>query len=642
MRKIQATLARTLAAALVLGLSASVSVMAQTTFPPSRCDNEEPAVGTGQHPQAQPKPVNNCNVRIPADANLPATAFIITTPENPIFEPSNIFTDAPGSNFLPTVYENYRLPDGTEMPNTLPSTEDGKYNLHDGPVKVKSIRRDSPNSDLLVQIEAIERFFRSGEVRRLELRRIYVQNAIDILEGNKLHVQTLPNRAYEGMPLLHYNGPLKRKVVQPIYDPRTKRVIGGNVDVNLVYFGENIESDTAMIDPSLVLNVPFTITYHVNILKNGIEDFSPFVMYFDNDNQTTPLPVRASSAGIAMDTSFFPMLKEGTRYTVKVKQSYGKNWSLAYHWGWRIHPPRVQVVENSTKIFPVDAFGAPRRTTLWEMEAQVFGANPRKNQAAKEKAIGMIGDVAPAKRMWNLLRELQTMLKDRNYDPDAAAPLVEDLRATYLDLLTRRKLPRGVEVDPDATLTMLYVNNTIYGESPRNVSGEGSGLGAESFKGVMENTLVDWNTRGFVYNVKLLNADHFPHMYVNVDFGGTRGWENHFQFTDPTTVIDEDTGETIFPMDRGGTDEHLEADPRSPDINSSLQLGSGCFFTFGRTHYWLNAGPPVGAFTMVMPAQGGQLGSLDVAIKLNHEPAMRLRMYQFDPFHHDVAVFSLH
>src|SRR3546814_7662557 len=44
-----------------------------------------------------------------------------------------------------------------------------------------------------------------------------------------------------------------------------------------------------------VLEVPWTITYHVNILKNGIEDFSPFVMYFDNTNQSTPLPVRARS-----------------------------------------------------------------------------------------------------------------------------------------------------------------------------------------------------------------------------------------------------------------------------------------------------------------------------------------------------------
>src|SRR3546814_3042428 len=52
MRKIQATMARTLAAALVLGLAASAGVMGQTTFPPSRCDSAEPAVGTrsAEHP----------------------------------------------------------------------------------------------------------------------------------------------------------------------------------------------------------------------------------------------------------------------------------------------------------------------------------------------------------------------------------------------------------------------------------------------------------------------------------------------------------------------------------------------------------------------------------------------------------------
>lgn len=631
-------IARSLVAALALGLGAT-SAMAQhpgpQPKPPVVCDNDP------NTPEPDPSQCFQI-IRTPSDPDLPATAFQIIQNDNPIFPPSNISTDPPGSNFLQTVYENYRLPDGTEMPNTLPSTQDGKYNLHDGPVTVKAIRPDSPTTDLLKQIEEIERFYRSSLTRRIELSNLYVKNAIDILEGNKLNRQTLPNRAYEGIPLLHYNGPLKRKLVMPIYDRKTRKIVGGNVEVNLFYFGENIESDTAMIDPSLVLDVPFTITYHVHILKDGIEDFSPFVMYFDNDNQTTVLPMRAAGAGIAMDQSFFPMLREGYRYTVKIKQSFGKNWSLVYHWGWRIHPPRVQVLENATKIFPVNAFGQRGRTTLWEMEKQVFGDNPRKNQAAKERAIAMIGDLAPAKRMWNILRELRVALKKRDFDADAYADKVADLRATYLDLLTRRRLPRGVTPDPDKHLTMLYVNNTIYGQLPANVSGEGSGLGAESFKGVMQNTLVDWNTRGFEYKVKLLNGDHFPHMYVNVDFGGRRGWENQFQFTDPTTVIDEESGEPLFPMNRGGTEEFLVATPRSPDINADPQLGSGCFFTFGRVHYWINAGPPVGSFTLVPPVNGATPGQLDVTINMGHEPSMRLRVYQFDPFHHDIAVYSLH
>ena len=107
--------------------------------------------------------------------------------------------------------------------------------------------------------------------------------------------------SYSGkIAMLHYTGPLKRKVVEPIRDPKTNQVIGGNVDINLFYYEENIETDTSMIDPSLVLDVPWTMTYHVHILKNGIEDFSPFTMYFDNPDQNALLPVRAASAGIAI------------------------------------------------------------------------------------------------------------------------------------------------------------------------------------------------------------------------------------------------------------------------------------------------------------------------------------------------------
>jgi hypothetical protein len=31
-----------------------------------------------------------------------------------------------------------------------------------------------------------------------------------------------------------------------------------------------------------------------------------------------------------------------------------------------------------------------------------------------------------------------------------------------------------------------------------------------------------------------------------------------------------------------------------------------------------------------------------VQITYNYEPSRRLRFYQFDPLHHDVAIFSVH
>jgi hypothetical protein len=611
------------------------------------------AVGLGlaagayaQHPQSQPKPVLEDIVVTP----IP-DGWRVETVEG-MFPPGNNETNPPGTNFLTTVYENYRLPDGTELPNTLPSTPDGKYNLHDGPVSVKSIRRESPIEDMLTQIVEIERHANhanlpGAEAEKLGKLKKAIWNALDILEGNKLDKQYLPDRAYEGMPLLHYNGPLKNKVVQPIFDPNTGQKIGGNVEVNMVYYGEFIESDTAMIDPSQVLDVPFTITYHVNILQNGIEDFSPFVMYFDSAAELDEfLPVRARNAGVAMDQTFFPMLKEGTRYTVKIKQAPGSHWSLIYHWGWRIHPPRVQVLENATKRFPINSQLQPIPITLLQMEQEVFGVNPRQNKAAMEAAIAKIGDLAPPKRMWNILQQLDPIATGggfTNADAAMVGLLAAELREAYLQWLTRRKLPSGVTADPNSDVTLLYVNNTIYGEMPQKVIGQGSGLGPEIDKSANSFSLFDWNTRPFEFKATLLNGDHFYHAYVNVDFGGWRGWENHFQFTDPTTLIDEDTGEPLFPIDRGGTDEHLEASPRNPDINGDPQLGSGCFFTFGRVHFWVNAGPPVGAPTFVAPVQAnGTPTRMNIEVQMNFEPTMRLKVYQFDPFHHDVAVFSLH
>lgn len=597
-----------------------------------------------QHPQSQPKPDPTQIHSIP----IPGGWRVETAPG--LFPPGNNVTNPPGTNFLETVYQNYRLPDGTELPNTLPSTPDGHYNLQDGPVTVKSIRRESPIEDMLAQIEAIEDAADDGHGHghggsTIPLKQA-IDNAIDIIEGNTLSPAYLKNRAYQGMPLLHYNGPLKKKVVQPIFDNHTHQQIGGNVEVNLVYYGEFIESDTSMLDLSQVQEVPFTITYHVNILQNGIEDFSPFVMYFDGTIGSADelLPVVARNGGVAMDQTFFPMLREGTRYTVKIKQSLGKYWSLIYHWGWRIHPPRVQVIENAGKLFPINSQLQPVRITLLQMEQEVFGVNPRANQAAKEAAIAKIGDLAPPKRMWNTLRQLKGMVHGNRFDNNhAAEPLIANLREAYLQWLTRRKLPSGVTPDPNSHLTMLYVNNTIYGEMPANVSGRGSGLGPESFKGANSFSLFDWHTRPFEYKATLLNGDHFYHAYVNVDFGGQRGWENQFQFTDPTTVIDEDTGEPLFPINRGGTEEFLKASPRNPDINGDPQLGSGCFFTFGRVHFWVNAGPPWGAPTFVPPVQAdGTPSRMNIEVQMNFEPSMRLKVYQFDPFHHDVAVFSLH
>jgi len=48
----------------------------------------------------------------------------------------------------------------------------------------------------------------------------------------------------------------------------------------------------------------------------------------------------------------------------------GKYYNLTYTWGWRNHPPRVQVSENACKRMP-DATGKSKTLVQWE--ADVFG-----------------------------------------------------------------------------------------------------------------------------------------------------------------------------------------------------------------------------------------------------------------------------
>jgi len=101
---------------------------------------------------------------------------------------------------------------------------------------------------------------------------------------------------------------------------------------------------------------------------------------------------------------------------------------------------------------------------------------------------------------------------------------------------------------------------------------------------------------------------HLAYLY-NVDFGGLRGWENLFQST-------QDIG------------------------------GDGYLFTFGRANWWINAGAPGVGLITVPPAakadSGEVVGEHNVEITYNYEPSRRLRFYQFDPLHHNVAIFSVH
>lgn len=602
---------------------------------------QEPVVG---HPAPQPR-FGLSEQTMSEDGT---TTFISTQPsvfeeQDPWLPPEGSNQLAP-SNLLETLYVNVQDSAGKEIPNTLPSTPENPYNLHDDPV-VTEIDPREPSGDLLNVLNQLQ----ESVDNRGSIDAEAVQFAIDILEGNPI------DRTYSGMPLLHYKGAEKVKTVEPIFDDEGN-VVGGNVDVHQVWMHQHIESDTAFIDPSAVQDVPWTITYTLDALERGKEDFAPMMMTFDDPNIMGGNRV----PNVAMDQTFFPM-EAGTRTVLKMKMPPARYWNLTYHWGWRIHPPRVQVIENALKV----AMGR----TLPEWEEVTFGPNPSASEEAKLAAIAMIGDLAPAKRMWNAFRTLQTR---PNANAASFQRQIEEARNAFYDWRNRNYLPSGVEPDPDADITLLYANNTIYGQA--------KGFTRETHD--MQRTVDSWRTRGDKVKVALYNADYYPHAYVNIDFGGRRGWENTFQNTIPVG-------------------------------------GQGPWFTFGRFHWWPNTAAPVMvAAAERLPAQtsdnpvaaararlmaGGDaeedqgpiaaararflagelalpeaaevreraarnpmlqqpeylrapgremfpaanrnamgLGHHNVELTMNFEPSTRIRMYQFDPLHHDVAIWSVH
>src|SRR5215831_14674875 len=361
----------------------ALSFAQQPTFDTCPLIAKTPMTSGDPHPQPRPKASS-----VTVFQNGGVTTAKITTGSG-CFPESDPFRNPPGTNFLPSVFTNVFDGNGVEMPNTLPSTPMIPYNLHDGQPVVTKINPASPTDDLIEIFDHVQ--FRTDKIKKgislgdpdLSAMAKNLQRGIDILEGNPV-----PNRLYSGLPLLHFMGPEKVKKVIPILDGQN-RLIGGNVTIHQVWFDTHVESDTAFLDTSSVLEVPWTITYVVDVLSRGNDYFSPFVMYFDDPALTKPNPPMPH---VAMDQTFYNM-EEGTRTVFKIKMAPGKYYNLTYTWGWRAHPPRVQVTENANKRVPPN----PQGKTLVEWERFVFGDHPSAN---KEQAIALIGDLAPEKRMW--------------------------------------------------------------------------------------------------------------------------------------------------------------------------------------------------------------------------------------------------
>jgi hypothetical protein len=595
--------------ALALLLPTSIALtfaLAQSTEPPAApvsAVSPEPPLITHPWPQFKLNPPQQ---------SVDDHGIVHVVTDTTRFPRSDPFRHPPGTNFLPTVYTNIFDSLGNEMPNTLPSTPGVPYNLHAGDPVVTEINPTSPTDDLRQVLNvAFERLsgtshrevwgkdssfkkrLREELVKRARDRKVDpdaqalkadLKRGIDILEGNPTS-----NREYSGFPLLHYKGPTKVRKVLPTYNAQGQ-IDGGNVDVHQVWYDGHLESDTSYLDLKAFmkmapdgttiqdwLNVPWTITYKIDVLNRGDDDFSPATMLFDNFKKGMAVP------HITMDQTFFP-LAQGTRTVLKIKMPPPMYFNLTYTWGWRQHPPRVQVMESSYVLVPPQGKAGSQPRFMYEQD--VFG------NKTPEQAIAMIGDLAPEKRMWTAFRDALRAIDQGVPDYRRSFDEVEKAREAFREWQSRTMLPSGVKVDDETDITLLYVNNTIYGQQ-------------------RDGAVIDfpnWRTRGTTAKITLYNGDYYRHGYMNVDFGGARGWENQFK--------------------------------------SSERLGgSGCQFTFGRNYNQFNLKQPIILDAATRPADDTGTPKLTVKkvfITFNFEPSRRLRFYQFDPLHHDVAIYSLH
>lgn len=566
----------------------------------------------------------------------------ITTPTSH-FPESNPFIDP--TNLLPTVYANINDANGVPIPNTLPSTPGNPYNLMQGPPVVTQINGTSPADDLRAIYESWKA---CGDADGMGYQCAYsqtnfsqnlagLQEGIAILQGDPV-----PDRAWSGIPMLHIAGADEVRKVVPVLDGNGNP-IGGNVTVHYYYFDQHIEEDTAFIDPSLMLqpayrNLPWTITYVVDVLDRGHGDFTPMEAY-----TTDPKVVGVTVPLVLFDPTFYP-IADGTQNVFVIKQPPARFWSLVYDWGWRHHPGRIAVAENALKV----AAGK----TLPQWESSTFGTDPMANETSKLAAIAMIGDLAPAKRMWTDLRTLQ----QSGYNPTVMA----DYEDSYHHWQERNRLPEGVTPDPNAQMTLFYVNNTLFGQM------------RDFTRFNVHPRELDWNLRGYKLTVKLINGDYFPHAYFALDFGGLRGYENLYQNTTPlggngafntfgraywlTTTpspvivpaavpgnLDADIAN---PTARALAASRMVAADQSPKSNvhalalaaTTMQQG----FTMAALDPTASTWPAVMPLATLPAANGDTLGVHTVNITLNYEPSRRMRIYQFDPLHHIQAIWTIH
>ncbi|MCH9651725.1 MAG: hypothetical protein K0U98_26090 [Deltaproteobacteria bacterium] len=411
------------------------------------------------------------------------------------------------------------------IPNTDQSVDGNEKSTIHGPIvyeqatETTSIlghtitRVSSPNDDMRLALadilaKAVDRDSDGMRAGARELR--------DILLG------TTQGRIYDGFAMLNYNrgayvhdhiaGEYKMKVATDTgetalnpYDPEGGNAKIWEVDINMLYYDGQIDSDTYLLRFPFgvgVVGLPGqddTVRVNYRIYSLVREDFSPTLAALDRRQalNSVQFPYKAFD-------SVWVAFEPGQVTNLTVEYPPAGQVRGVYTWGWREHPPRIQFLQPVYEI---------QNQNTGEIELGPQG-NSYATRNRENLTLDNIGDAAPEKKMFQLAQAvllgaspqaIERWMTRRNRGPEGTwiewADLVKNqtqLPGEAWEVLEAEGIARGGFGDYD--MVSVFLNNEMYGDGP------------------FLNEIRQWN-QGDTFKIKLINLDNHTHYFRNVDFG---------------------------------------------------------------------------------------------------------------------------
>ncbi|MDY7094687.1 MAG: hypothetical protein SX243_17080 [Acidobacteriota bacterium] len=368
-------------------------------------------------------------------------------------------------------------------------------------------RVTSPNDDMRSNLRAI---YHAARDRNAEAMEAPAQDLLDILHGETA------GRIYDGFAMLNYNrgayapgheaGEYKMRrardsgetFVNP-FDPEGGLAKIWEVDINLLYYDGQIDSDTFFVRFPVDVDRDDTLRVHYRIFTLVDEDFSPTLVMLDRRQ--------------ALDTVQFPFkgfdsvwLAMNAGQVVDVTLDYPPSQMVRgiYTWGWREHPPRIQFMQPLYEI---------RNAHTGEVELDPAGRSYA-TRNRENLTIANIGEAAPEKKMLRVAEavlagtepeQIERWMTERDVGPQGTWPewaglvkIQTQLPDEAWDVLAAEGIERGTF--GDYQMVSVFLNNEMYGDGP------------------FLNEIKLWD-QGETFPVKLINLDNHTHYFRNVDFG---------------------------------------------------------------------------------------------------------------------------